>query len=824
MGKESRKRLRLAFTLLLTVSACLSAQQKEQSDSLVRLMSADYIRQVESGNDVVRKAMKPVFLHNGTYLQSDSALWSLQDKIINFYGNVSLIQGDTELTSERLDYNIDENLAQFRGGMVQLRNKEDNTLRTRILDYNTKDSLAVFTGGASMRSSDGQIIESIHGTYSNPLALFKFREDVDMYTDSVFVKTSELEYDSRLEKAYFTVPIDFWKEDNMLSAEGGWYLRKEDTFFFTGDVHALTPTQETWGDSLYFYRNTNNILMFGDVQLQDSTRNAAAVSNVLDYRDSTSTLTLSKDAAVAFWETKNERTDTTYCGADTLVYYTLSRCDIPENVVSAAQKRLEAISGDSVSEFRRRASKEAEEKRRNEMLSESGIGTMPRTGGGKSGGGAPQSLDGQTDKAAQDSVSVAASDSLGVALQDSLAVAPAPDTTKIGFMYGKGNVKIFREDMQVVCDSVRFNELDSIVRFHIDPIVWNEGKRQYTSDSLFVLVGKDGIERASLMSNAFIAIQEDSVSFNQIKSTEGMAFFGDNRELARFDALGGVNCIFYMEENDVLATIDKIEGKMMSATFKDGQIDRVYYFDQIRNNLFPIAQTTPSDRQLKGFSWHPELKPEGKSDITSLELRLSTRSEMERRPRPLFVQTDIYFPGYISSLKEQLAMARNRKKASEASSSSMAADSVSVVDSAGVLMSVDTLVRDSLQRSDSLSVAADSVSVPADPRLIRKAAREARRAQRIASREARWAELDARDAAKAAAKQRRKEEREQRRQLRAAVIRAREEAKEKAILDKYIEFYQKQKDKDEREQKSESSRERTSGIETGRILQTAPEL
>ena len=51
-----------------------------------------------------------------------------------------------------------------------------------------------------------------------------------------------------------------------------------------------------------------------------------------------------------------------------------------------------------------------------------------------------------------------------------------------------------------------------------------------------------------------------------------------------------------------------------------------------------------------------------------------------------------------------------------------------------------------------------------------------------------------------------------------------EEAKEKAILDKYIEFYQKQKDKDEREQKSESSRERTSGIETGRILQTAPEL
>ena len=46
-------------------------------------------------------------------------------------------------------------------------------------------------------------------------------------------------------------------------------------------------------------------------------------------------------------------------------------------------------------------------------------------------------------------------------------------------MYGRGKVKIFRSDMQVVCDSVRFNELDSIARFHINPIVWNEFRRQY---------------------------------------------------------------------------------------------------------------------------------------------------------------------------------------------------------------------------------------------------------------------------------------------------------------------------------------------------------
>ncbi len=813
MGRESRKRLSLALALLLALPGIVSAQKKEQSDSLVRLMSADYIEQVESGDDLVRKAMKPVFLHNGTYLQSDSAVWSQNAKIINFFGNVSLIQGDAELTSESLDYLIDENLARFRGSVVQLRNKEDNILRTRTLDYNTKDSLAIFEGGAAMRSSDGQIIESNYGTYSNALALFTFRDDVDMYTDSVFVKTSELEYDSRRGEALFKVPIDFWKEDNMLSAQSGWYLRPQETFFFTGDVHALTPTQETWGDTLYFHRNTNNILMLGHVQLQDSTRNVASVSEVLDYRDSTSMLMLSRDAAVAFWEEKEDRVDTTYCGADTLVYYTLRRCDIPESEVASAQKRRDAITGDPVTEFRRRASKAAEQKRNNELSAGRGssILSSPQKSSGKS---TPSEKPETMPASRPDSLGTAPSDSLVVtspgdslamvSSSDSLAVDMVkPDTTAVGFMYGKGSVKIFREDMQVVCDSVRFNELDSIARFHIDPIVWNEGKRQYTSDSLFVLVGKDKIERASLMSNAFIAAQEDSLCFDQIRSTEVMAFFGDNAELERFDALGGVNCIFYMEENGVLATIDRIEGKMMSATLSEGQLDRVYYFDQIKNNLYPVAQTASSERILKGFSWHPELKPTGKNDITSLELRLSSRSEMERRPRPKFVQTDIYFPGYMESLREQLARARVKKTAradSGTDSLKVASDSVSVADSIlSTKMPYDSLGRDSLMLSDSLSVSADTIKVSSsvDSKVNRKAEREAKRAERLARREARWAELDARDAARAEKKRLRKEERAQRRALREAAIRAREAAKEKAILDRYVELYRNQKEKSE---------------------------
>ena len=281
MGAENQKR-RLIAALAISLSAAFSllAQgQSEQRDSLLRLISASYIEQAEQGDDFVRRAVDATFLHNGTYLIADSSVWSQNTNIINCMGHVRMLQGDTELTSDKLDYLVDDNLAQFRGALVQLRDKQDNMLRTRILDYDTRDSVAVFRGGASMRSSDGQIIESDEGHYFNARELFTFGGNVNMYTDSVFVRADSLHYLSDINKAEFVSPIDFWKDDNMLSASGGWYSRPENVFFFAGDVQALTRDQESWSDTLFFYRAANDVLMRGRVQIQDSTRSTAAVSD-----------------------------------------------------------------------------------------------------------------------------------------------------------------------------------------------------------------------------------------------------------------------------------------------------------------------------------------------------------------------------------------------------------------------------------------------------------------------------------------------------------------------------------------------------------------
>ena len=789
-------------------------------------MSASYIEQVSVGEEVIRKAIDATFLHNGTYLICDTSLWSKQKNIINCFGNVKMIQGDAELTSDKLDYLIDEDLAQFRGGLVELRNKEDNVLRTKLLDYNTKDSLAVFHSGASMRSSDGQIIESEEGTYSNALNLFTFRDNVNMYTDSVFVRTTALDYDSKLQKALFVSPIDFHKDDNMLSSEGGWYLRDDDLFFFTGNVHAITPTQEVWGDSLYYSRPVNNITMLGNVQLQDTTRSVAAVSDYLLYEDSLSTLTLRKKAAVALWSEKDGKVDTTYCGADALVYKTVRKCDLDSLELSLSQSRLELMLSDAVREYRKRASEQAAQKNQQAADANAPAGRTAASaqrnkssqGGAKPAGkteasaAAPSSKPSDSLPATQplDSLSTMMSDSLAIAALDSLTLKVAPpDTTKVDFAFGLGDVRIFREDMQMRCDSLVFCALDSIARFYRDPVVWNEQRRQYTSDSLFVLVKDQKVDRANLISNAFVAIKEDSLLFDQIRSTEVMAYFDDEMALKRFDALGGVNAIFYLEENDELATVNKVEAKLMSATLADGDLESLYYFELPKNDAYPIVQFPQKDRLMKGFTWRDDERPKSKEDITTLSIRPSQRQELESRPEPVFRQTDRFFPGYMRQIRESLEDARQKKSQSRARAQ---ADSLSTRDTLAIN---DTLAsKDSVQLGDSLlsrsplpdslqtsSIIKDSLSVQdtvsSAPKLSRKDIAEQRRAQKQLEREQRWAELDAADSLKAARKAQRKAEREQRRLAARQKAIQRQQEKDEKLRRRYIEMYQRRKSESE---------------------------
>ena len=336
-------------------------EEKETKDSLVVLLSSKSAQMVDIEGASYRKIVGPArFLHNGTYLLCDTALWNVETKIIEAWGNVSILQEETVLTSDKLTYRIDMDVAEFRGSVVQLTDKDHNTLRTRYLDYNTKDSVAVFQNGGAMRDKDGQIIESRNGTYDSKIKTFTFTNDVNMFTDSIFVKTRSLKYESDLNLATFGSATDVWKDENMLSSDRGWYDRGREIFFFADRVHVMSEDQEAWSDTLYFYRNTSDVDMLGNAQVTDTTRNVFGLAGRIHYVDSISKVTMTRKPAVISQTTEEDGSiDTLYLGAEKLVYYTLKMCDVDSLVVVDAQKRLEAIDVDPVGEYRKKAAEAA---------------------------------------------------------------------------------------------------------------------------------------------------------------------------------------------------------------------------------------------------------------------------------------------------------------------------------------------------------------------------------------------------------------------------------------------------------------------------------
>ena len=836
--------------------------QQEDKDSLVVLLSSKSAQMVDIEGASYRKVIGPArFLHNGTYLLCDTALWNVETKVIEAWGNVSILQDETVLTSDKLTYFIDMDLAEFRGSVVQLTDKDHNTLRTRHLDYNTADSVAVFQKGGSMRDKDGQIIESRNGTYDSKIKMFTFDQDVNMFTDSIFVKTRSLIYESDKDLATFGSSTDVWKEENMLSSNRGWYDRGREVFFFADKVHVMSEDQEGWSDTLYFYRNTSNIDMLGNAQVTDTTRNVFGLAGRIEYVDSISKVTMTrKPAVISQTEEEDGSIDTLYLGAEKLVYYTLKMCDVDSMAVADAQKRLESLDVDPVGEHRRKAAeaaaKAAEEEakkdpnyRPKEQKAASQSAEQPKSGPSKpkTAPASAVNMPVSDSLAVSDSLTAAsgslmASDSTMVAdslmLADSLAVEEPKDTTKVGFLEAIRNVKVYKKSMQVVCDSLLYSDLDSLGRLFVEPIIWQEVTRQYTADSISVVVHDGAMEKASLMSNAFITIQEDSTHFDQIKGTEMLAFFDEKGGLKRFDVLGGASALFFIEENEVLATVNKPESKMLSATFKDGNIQRIYYYEEAKNDGYPIVQLSGEEQKLKGFNWQPEKRPADRNAVTPLSLRPSERLRYAARPRATFKQTDIYFPGYMKDVyrqmqvRDSLKLVRERdRQLAEARAAEMArldslalADSLVLVDS---LAKVDSLslpdslvkpvIKDSLSHSDSLKTAADSLAV-ADSALVqmtpeqikaaekaaKKAAAEKAKAEKKAAREAvkkakqealeaKWAELDKRDADKAAAKAAKKLEKERKRKRKALEDQAAQQRKDLEALEKYRQKFLKQK-------------------------------
>ena len=778
-------------------SFAVSGEQQKDNDSLVTLIQANSAKLVEIDGKPYREITgDATFLHNNTYLKCDVALWDVTENIIRASGNVQVIQENTFLTGDNIDYIVDSNLAKVTGNLVELYDKDYNILRTNAIDYYTKDSVGFFFNGGVMQSSDGNIMESRKGYYFGKEKRFSFQEAVEVFVDSTFIVSDIIDYYTEPQLVEFGKATTGWKDENMLFANRGTYNRGTTIFNLTKDGYIISAEQEVRGDDILYNRTSGYAEINRNAQITDTAQRVIMLGDLaILERQPYTNIILTKRPAIAMYSVENGRRDTLFMRADTLKYYKKPLSMVDSITVAASVERRRLINLDPLIDIDKQAALMNPNRKRDNSLkppvkkedTSAGSGLeIEQVGVAKEIADSAsvqiadstvlQSADSikmlpggiqQTGLKFSDSLGMQQPDSLSAFTSDSLSVADstavAKDTALVTFVEAYHKLRLYRGDIQAVADSLIYTNLDSIARFYVKPILWSDTTNQVTSDSMQVLVVDNALKKANFLSNAFIATQEDTVHYNQIKSTEMMAYFSNN-DIYRFDALGGVTSAFYLQEDSIFTSINMEESKLMTARFKNRELQHVRSISDVKSDVKPLFNLPLSEQRLRGFEWYDTLRPKSRAEITTREIKGSNRDYIEATPFPAFNYTKKYFKerrdsifaykhksdSLIVAKRAAKEAARLKKQDSIATADSIKLSVMDTIEAGENVIRQDTLVNQPSNNKDSVSVQVLSEADKAkmtkrelrayerkQARLAKKLKREERRRQKAIAREER---------------------------------------------------------------------------------------
>ncbi|MCH8329799.1 MAG: organic solvent tolerance protein OstA, partial [Bacteroidetes bacterium] len=109
------------------------------------------------------------------------------------------------------------------------------------------------------------------------------------------------------------------------------------------------------------------------------------------------------------------------------------------------------------------------------------------------------------------------------------------------------NVRIFKSNMQGLCDSLAYSYHDSTFRLYYDPVVWVEGN-QMTADTITMTLKNDKMDRLDMIRSAFMVNSPDPILFNQIKGKNIYGYF-KNDSLRKMDVIGNGESMYYADDD-----------------------------------------------------------------------------------------------------------------------------------------------------------------------------------------------------------------------------------------------------------------------------------
>ena len=187
---------------------------------------------------------------------------------------------------------------------------------------------------------------------------------------------------------------------------------------------------------------------------------------------------------------------------------------------------------------------------------------------------------------------------------------------------GRGNVRLYRSNVQAVSDSIEYFTRDSLLNFKGSPFIWS-GASQVTGDTVTLYMKDSALHHAFIRENAYLSarISEGPLHpvrdnlFNQLRGREVYAYFS-NQAVDSVRTVGNAEVIYYNQQQDSLATEQvRSQSSAILMQFEKEEISRIVMLDKTTGTITPVPLISPSDLVYPGFIWFPEGRPTGKDDL-----------------------------------------------------------------------------------------------------------------------------------------------------------------------------------------------------------------
>ncbi len=574
----------------------ISEPDKEKLYSSANNFKLDYTQeepiQILTGN--VKMYQDSVFMF------SDYAK-IVKSNFLTAVGNVIIIQDDSiRVFSDSLIYD-GEVLKSELYGNVAMQNG-DRELFTNILYYDLENKIATFPDTMFMQNQESKL-NSLEGIYwvDKGEAIFKRKVVVE---DSTFIlKADSLHFNTNTNVATFISPTYVYKDNKEIYCEAGYYNMETGDAVFLGNPRYKEGDKNAKANEIRYTKTKNEIALLGAASYKSLDETATADTILFD--EITEDVTLLGDG---IYQGKEKRVE-----GDVVIFNSKTESVSVEGEGFLSEPpmiiRGEDIKYDSLSGFAHIRGNVTwrDTSKNNTIFGEYLIyNEKEETVRVEKANDVRPLL-----------LQILDEDTLYLSADTLLYTNIKTDSTEYKEFTAFPDVRIYKENLSALSDHLYFDDIDSIFVLTGVPVMWSDTS-QFSGDTIHINLENERISSLEIMQNSFIVNAEVGTYYNQISGTDVLAVFKEDY-VDNMYVTGNSRSIYYLkDEIGAFIGLNKTDCSKMRFYFQQDSLTDVRFYADPTSVLTPIKITSDGDLYLDGFFWNIDIKPNSVEDLLDI--------------------------------------------------------------------------------------------------------------------------------------------------------------------------------------------------------------